>query len=440
MRVEPPNPALTQAFSGHGGLQRPPGTSIAEDLDPALWGDVAGTNQWRNPHSQVVLGGPAVGEEPDEEKPASGGPLLSIPEVLFGRRVKPTALVTLALVAVLIGAAGGVVGWLGGRASNSLTDGSVTLAQTGSAIERAPGSISSVVSKVASAVVTLEVTTGGQGGVGSGVVISSDGYVLTNNHVISLAASNSGGTITAVFTDGTRVAATLVGRDPKTDLAVVKLKKTVANMTVIQLGKSADVKVGDPVIAIGSPLDLANTVTQGIVSAVHRPLTAAGENGDVNPVYDAIQTDAAINHGNSGGALLDATGALIGINSAISATSSDSGSIGLAFAIPIDQATQIAQALIRTGKVVHANAGLDTNSVAASSTSGAQVANVTSGGAGDKAGIKEGDVITKLNDRPIGSSADWQAALLDFQPGTTISVRISRPGVSLTVPVTLGSD
>ncbi|MGH3436152.1 MAG: trypsin-like peptidase domain-containing protein [Sciscionella sp.] len=438
----PPPEALSSAFGrpldSDEVLQRPP--AQAQDVDePPLWSTKGDADPWRDPGAGAVLGPPAVDAKPDRKHTAArlSGPLLSVPELLFGRRVKPTALLALLLAALLVGGAGGLLGWLVGRGGSGLTDGSVTLAQVDPAIQRAPDSVAAVASRVTPAVVSLEVHAGNLGAVGSGVVIDKNGYVITNNHVVAVGGSAKP-TITAVFTDGTRAPAQIVGTDPITDLAVVKVN--VTNPTVIQLGKSSDLRVGDPVIAIGSPLGLASTVTSGIVSAKHRAITAAGENGGAPVVYDAIQTDAPINHGNSGGALVDSSGALVGINSAISSSSDNGGSIGLGFAIPIDQARVIAQTLIRSGKVTHASLGVNVRSVSANSSEGAEVANVPPGGAAAKAGIKEGDVITKFGDRLITNAAELHAAVLEHAPGDKAPVRIVRQGVRHTVYVTLGSD
>jgi S1-C subfamily serine protease len=392
-----------------------------------------------------MVGPPAdTGVEPAETghepvKPA--GPLLSVPELLFGRRVKPSALVVLLVAALLVGAVGGVTGWALGNGGSALTDVGNNLTQTNTANERAPGSVAGITARVAPAVVSLEVQAGTSGDVGSGVVIDPKGYILTNNHVIAVAAGGAG-SITAVFSTGVRVPATIVGRDPVTDLAVLKVNAT--NLTVIKLGTSGGLRPGDPVIAIGSPLGLAGTVTSGIVSALNRPVLIPGENGGPSVVYDAIQTDAAINPGNSGGALVDATGALIGVNSANQtyggSDSGGGGSIGLGFAIPIDQATKIAQSLIRTGTVKHATLGVNTRDVSATASLGAQVDNVVQGGAAAAAGIAEGDVITKFGGRGISSSVELQVAVLDDSPGQSVTVQFARQGQQHTVQVTLQSD
>jgi S1-C subfamily serine protease len=446
-----PSVALATAFGRPIGsddviLQRPPGHTGAADApaDSTYWTGDDGRDPWRDPGSGVVVGAPArTGSTAlDDEKPAKPtGPLLSVPELLFGRRVKPSALIILVLVALLVGAVGGVAGWALGNGGSSLTDVGSTLTQTNAGTERAPDSVAGITARVAPAVVSLEVQAGTSGDVGSGVVIDPKGYIVTNNHVIAAAAGGAG-TITAVFSGGARVPAAIVGRDPLTDLAVLKVN--ASNLTVIKLGTSSALKPGDAVIAIGSPLGLAGTVTSGIVSALNRPVLVPGQNGGPPVVYDAIQTDAAINPGNSGGALVDATGALIGINSANqtfgSTDSGGGGSIGLGFAIPIDQATKITQSLIRTGTVKHAVLGLSTHDVSATASLGAQVDNVVQGGAAASAGIAQGDVITKFGGRSISTSVELQVAVLDDQPGQTVTVQFARQGQQHTVQVTLGSD
>lgn len=449
VRTPPPTPELTAAFERPPGnedvlLQRPPGATRTDQpaTEQVLWTDDDGQDPWRDPGAGVLLGPPAVDpatSEPSGDRPA--GPLLSLPEVLFGRRVKPTALVFLLVAAMFVGAAGGVVGWALGRAGTALTDAGATIAGVDQGKERAPDSVAGIAARVAPAVVSLEVQAGNGGDVGSGVVIDANGYVLTNNHVVALAAGD-GGRITAVFSGGRRVAAAIVGRDPVTDLAVLKVNAD--NLTVATAGTATELRPGDTVIAIGSPLGLAGTVTAGIVSALHRAVTAQSEDGGQQVVYDAIQTDAAINPGNSGGALVDSTGALVGINSAIQtyggAEGGGGGNIGLGFAIPIDQARKVAQSLIRTGQAKHAALGVNTRSVSATTSEGAQVVNVVVDGPAAVAGVVEGDVITEFDGRRIGSSAELQAAVLDHDPGQTVTMRFDRQGQLHAVSVTLRSD
>jgi S1-C subfamily serine protease len=445
---KPPAPeSLAEAFGRPPGaehvlLQRPSDDTgrSSEPPEPSLWSKPE--DPWRDPGSAAVLGSPALdgraGEDRGEERPR--GPLLSLPEVLFGRRVKPIALGLLGVVCLLIGAVGGVVGWWAVGTGDSLT-GSATISQAQAGKERAPGSIADIAQRVAPAVISIEVVSGQNGSVGSGVVIDPHGYAITNNHVIAMATSDPQAKITAVFVDGTRTAAKVVGADPKTDLAVIKVG--VANPMVLQIGNSAGLEPGDSVIAVGSPLGLENTVTAGIVSALHRPVTAQGENGGPPVTYDAIQTDAPINRGNSGGALVDSTGALVGINSAISTDSGaagQGGSIGIGFAIPADDAMKIARALIATGHVNHADIGINAASVDAATSEGAQVVNVADGGPAARAGITEGDVITKVGDRVVRNAAELTVAVRAHNIGEVVPVTLVRQGRPLVVDVTLGSD
>ena len=444
-----PTPAesLVRAFGRPAGsdtmLQRPPGQPLgaaAAEPEAMFWSADAERNPWRDPRAHALLGPPAVTEDPDTPPAARAeGPRLSMREVLFGRRVAPRALAGLGLVALLVGAVGGLVGRLTAEGANPLTSPDATLAQVAPAHDRPPGSVAEVSARVVPAVVSIEIRVGDSGGTGSGVVIDGDGYVVTNNHVVSLAATNGDAKLEVVFSDQTRVAGRIVGRDPKTDLAVIKVE--VANPTVAVLGKSADLRVGDSVIAIGSPLGLAGTVTTGIVSAVNRPVRLDGEGTDTNAVIDAIQTDAAINPGNSGGALVDSGGAVVGINTAIRTLSdSGGGSIGLGFAIPIDYATLIAQELIRTGSVKHAELGVNAKSVTDGTSDGAQVQNVQQGSAAADAGIADGDVITKVGGRFIASADELVVAIRQLRIGDQVTVSIIRQGRPLTVQVVLKSD
>ncbi|MDT8909422.1 trypsin-like peptidase domain-containing protein [Amycolatopsis sp. PS_44_ISF1] len=446
LSLAPPAPeSLAEAFRRPPGaegvlLERPrEATGDANAAEAPLWTD--GADPWRDPAAGAVLAGPAVPAE-DEPKPGQrpAGALLSLPEVLFGRRVQTKALVLLGVVALLVGAVGGLVGWWVADTGSELT-GSATISETDAAKERPPGSVADIAKRVSPAVVSLEVFKPGadSGEQGSGVVIDPQGYVLTNEHVVNAAVSDPSTKVTAIFNDGTRTEAKVVGSDQKSDLAVVKVN--VTNPVVLQIGRSAGLQVGDAVIAVGSPLALQNTVTSGIVSALNRPITAGGDNGAPPVTYEAIQTDAAINHGNSGGALVDSTGALVGINSSIRSSSSDGGSIGIGFAIPSDYALKIAKVLIKDGKVNHADIGINASStVAGSATMGAQVKNVAPNGPAAAAGIKEGDVITKIGDRPVRDSAELTVAVRNHDIGEVVPVQLARDGALLVVDVTLGSD
>jgi len=296
-------------------------------------------------------------------------------------------------------------------------------------------------------VVSVEVSTPGGSGTGSGVVISGQGYVLTNNHVVSqFATAGADRSLRVRFSDQSAVDARIAGRDPKTDLAVLKIDKP--GLTVAQLGDSSKIAVGDPVIAIGSPLGLAGTVTSGIISALDRPVRLGGAGGnsgsDTNAVINAIQTDASINPGNSGGALVDGSGAVIGVNSAIATLSTgstnQSGSIGLGFAIPINEARQIAEQLIRTGKVQHATLGVTARSVTDGARDGALVESVAAGSAAADAGIKAGDVITRIGDRLVGGSDDLVVQVRAHKVGEKVQLTYVRGGRTVKVAVTLRGD
>jgi S1-C subfamily serine protease len=342
----------------------------------------------------------------------------------------------------VVGALGGGVGYFLTRqaAETPLLHSGTQLNETDQGVTRAPGSVSDIATRVMPVVVSIEVRVGNTGDTGSGIVIDgANGYIVTNNHVVSAAAGVDGAEIRAVFSDGSGSSARIVGRDPSSDIAVIKVEKP--GLVTAALGDSDKVVVGDPVVAIGSPLGLAGTVTSGIVSALDRPVRLSGEGSDTNAVISAIQTDAAINPGNSGGALVDATGAVIGINSAIASLGGSAGttggSIGLGFAIPINTARNIAEQLISTGSAVHASLGVNTRSVTDGTRDGALVLNVETGSAGAKAGIQEQDVIIGVDDQQVGSSEELVVAIDAHKPGDTVSIEYVRNGSSTTVQAKL---
>ncbi len=322
-----------------------------------------------------------------------------------------------------------------------------------------PGSVEQVAAKVVPSVVKLETDLGKANEEGSGVILSADGLILTNNHVIAAANGGAPGagpdspavpgapkpdgkpTTTVTFADGRTTTFTVVGADPASDIAVVKAQN-VSDLTPIALGSSASLRVGQDVVAIGSPLGLEGTVTTGIVSALNRPVSTAGDAGNQNTVLDAIQTDAAINPGNSGGALVNMNGELIGVNSAIATLGGESqdaqsGSIGLGFAIPVDQAKRIADELISTGTASHASLGVQVSND--STTNGAKIVDVTAGGPAAGAGLPSGVVITKVDDRVINSSDALVAAVRSRAPGDKVTLTyLDAAGKPQTLDVTLG--
>ncbi|NNG34186.1 S1C family serine protease [Nakamurella aerolata] len=421
------------------GLERPAADTAPNGGAEADPGPQPG-DEWRDPQAPVVLGEPAQQPEGEPAVQRAPAPRFTLRQALFRRRLRPSALIALAVCALLIGAVGAVIGGLLVRGDQSTSAADVNLATVNPDIERPAGSVADVAKRITPAVVSLEVRVGNTGDTGSGVVIDSSGHILTNNHVVSMASDAAGAKLTVVFSGGARVAGSIVGRDPASDLAVVKVNPP-EGMTVAPLGNSDKLAVGDPVIAVGSPLGLQSTVTTGIVSAVQRPLRLSGEGTDTNAVIDAVQTDAAVNPGNSGGPLIDAAGAVIGINTAIRTLgeATNAGSIGLGFAIPINDARAVAQELIKTGKMQHPSLGVNAKSVTDGTTDGAQVQNVQTGGPAERAGIAEGDVIVKVGGRSVGNADELVVAVQEHPVGATVPVELTRAGRTMTVQVTLSA-
>jgi putative serine protease PepD len=359
--------------------------------------------------------------------------------------------VAIAVVSAGIGGAAATVVELGTHAAGGNGGGLVTgAAPSVPAANMPPGSVEQVAAKVVPSVVMLETDLGRQSEEGSGIILSADGLIMTNNHVVAAAAKGPGGPgpgggaapkTTVTFSDGRTAPFTVVGTDPTSDIAVVRVQG-VSGLNPISLGSSSDLRVGQPVVAIGSPLGLAGTVTTGIVSSLNRPVSTTGESGNQNTVLDAIQTDAAINPGNSGGALVNMQGQLVGVNSAIATLGADSGdaqsgSIGLGFAIPVDQAKRIADELISSGKATHASLGVQVTTD--KGTPGAKVMDVAQGGAAATAGVPKGVVVTKVDDRPINSADALVAAVRSKAPGDKVSLTYQDSGGGArTVQVTLG--
>ncbi|HEY3714793.1 MAG TPA: trypsin-like peptidase domain-containing protein [Jatrophihabitantaceae bacterium] len=459
--VPPVPPGLTREYGRPDGAEEfdpEPGTRIVpggREPESPWWKADARRDPWRDPRSPFWLGRPAVfaggrpsqvlpdedAEQDDEvvppEEEAAPEPVKAVRGGRFGLSVLPLALI----VALVAGALGGGAGyWFATRAHSALHNSDLKLAKTGTPANRPPGSIADIVQRVSPAVVSIQEHTDEVDGFGAGVVIDKGGYVLTNNHVIEDAATaQPAGDIFVTFADKSRVTAKIVGRDDKTDVAVLKIDKS--KLTIAALGDSDKIAVGDPVIAIGSPLGLQSTVTSGIVSGLDRAFgTQEGA------VLDAIQTDASINPGNSGGPLIDSSGAVIGINTALQtpapATVGQSGSVGLGFAIPINQARTIAEALIHTGTVVHASLGLQTRDTRTTDGEhdGAYVSQVVPEGPADQAGLKAGDVITLVDSTLIESSDRLKVVALEHKPGDMVKVRYYRGNKKVDVTVSLGTD
>ncbi|MFL0274323.1 S1C family serine protease [Mycobacterium sp. SMC-19] len=375
----------------------------------------------------------------------------------------------LVLGAVAIAAMSGVMGGVVGSALHSdhkpvatgSHSSSIQAPGVPAAVNLPDGSVEKVAAKVVPSVVMLETDLGRQSEEGSGIILSADGLILTNNHVVAAAAAKpdpgakldpgskpDGATkgaprTTVTFADGRTAPFTVVGTDPASDIAVVRVQG-VSDLTPITIGSSADLRVGQNVVAVGSPLGLEGTVTTGIVSALNRPVSTSGEAGNQNTVLDAIQTDAAINPGNSGGALVNMNGDLVGINSAIATMGGDSaeaqsGSIGLGFAIPVDQAKRIADELINSPDHTASHASLGVRVTSERSLHGAKVVEVVPGEAAAKAGLPEGATVTAFDKRPIGSADALVAAVRSKAPGDQVTLTyLDAGGASKTAQVTLG--
>lgn len=357
-----------------------------------------------------------------------------------GRLTAP--IVVTALVAGLIGGAVGVGG--GALLDQSATSSAPILnAQPAPAAEAAdsqPGSVTYAAQVASKSTADLKVATPQGTGVGSGIVLSDDGYVLTNNHVVG--GAGNGAQIQATTSDGKAYAATVEGTSPSYDLAVIKLQNA-SGLTPAPLGQSANLQVGQQVVAVGSPENLSNTVTSGIISALSRTVTASDETGSSVTVYNGLQTDTPINPGNSGGPLVNLQGQVVGVNSAVATGQSGAGgvqAVGLGFAIPIDTARRVANQLLQDGQATKPVLGV-TGSMAGSGTtdSGAIVRDVEPGGAAESAGIRPGDVVTKVGSATISTYPDLMAQILTYQPGDTVPITVSSDGQTRTVQARLGS-
>ncbi|MGE2689838.1 serine protease HtrA [Mycolicibacterium pulveris] len=431
-----PDPVLAEAFArphpGVDSLQRHPadiGALEAErqgpDADPAA-------DPWREPAAPVALGTPALSEAPHAPVNVSMGKL-SVRDVLFGGKVSYVALAVLGIAAIVVGFAGGWIGRTTAEVTEAFTTSKVTL-DTSDTEQPPEGRFTKVAEAVADSVVTIEAKSDQEGSQGSGVVVDERGYIVTNNHVISEAANNpSKYKMTVVFNDGKEVPANLVGRDPKTDLAVLKVDN-VDNLTVAKMGDSDKLIVGQEVIAAGAPLGLRSTVTAGIISALNRPVPLSGDGSDTDTVIDGLQTDAPINHGNSGGPLIDMDGNVIGINTAGKSLSESAS--GLGFAIPVNEVKSVVEALIRDGKIAHPTLGLTARSVSNELASGAQVANVKAGSPAERAGILENDVVVKVGDRKVADADEFVVAVRQLKVDQPAPIEVLRDGRPVTLTIT----
>ncbi|WP_282689417.1 MULTISPECIES: trypsin-like peptidase domain-containing protein [unclassified Streptomyces] len=442
----PPNPAPADTFAppppqpqAHANAphaaaaheqQQPGHPGHGQQHRPTQWLQY---DPWGAPGQPLTRPGPPEGAEPGRKKKRRGGAFAGV--------------LLLALVASGIG--GGVGAYI--ERNGGLT--TVELPQAGRDYgDRAPDSVAGIAASALPSVVTLHVSGTAESGTGTGFVLDGRGHILTNNHVVAPAGSS--GDITVTFSTGETASAELVGKDSGYDLAVVRVRG-VSGLKPLPLGNSDNVRVGDPVVAIGAPFDLSNTVTSGIISAKQRPITAGGEKGDGSDIsyVDALQTDAPINPGNSGGPLVDSRAHVIGINSAIRAADSgrgpesggQSGSIGLGFAIPINQGKRVAEELISTGKATHPVIGVTldmkyTGDGAKVGTKGADGGPaVAEDGPADKAGIKSGDVITQVEGQRVHSGEELIVKIRAHRPGDDLDLKLTRGGKERTVTLKLGS-
>ncbi|MFI8350161.1 trypsin-like peptidase domain-containing protein [Streptomyces sp. NPDC085596] len=378
----------------------------------------------------------------------TGAPL-ALTEKQRKRRASGTLAAAFLGISLLAGGIGGFTGaWIEREGTTK-----VRLPQAGAVPDgRARDSVAGIAARALPGVVTLHVRGADEAGTGTGFVLDGRGHILTNNHVV--APASGGGDITVTFSSGDTAEAEVVGRDSGYDLAVVQVEG-VQGLTPLPLGNSDGVRVGDPVVAIGAPFDLANTVTSGIVSAKDRPITAGGEKGDGTDVsyVDALQTDAPINPGNSGGPLLDSHARVIGINSAIrsagrdaDSTEGQSGSVGLGFAIPVNQARRVAEELIDTGHATHPVIGVTLDMDYAGdgaridAKGGAGGSAVLEGGPGDRAGLKPGDLITGVDGHPVHSGEELIVKIRAHRPGDRLRLTVGRAGAERTVTLKLGAS
>jgi putative serine protease PepD len=382
-------------------------------------------------------------------QPAPAAPSAPSPEARKRGLGFATGVVAAALV---VGGAAGV----GGAAiyhSNDNGTAKITIASPTSSSNVATtdptapdGSVEKVAADVLPSVVKIEVEGSTEAGSGSGIILDANGDIVTNNHVVAIAGSS--GKIRVDFNDGSTAPATIVGTDPVTDTAVIKVSD-VGGLTPATIGSSGSLKVGQNVVAIGSPFGLDSTVTSGIVSALNRPVDVS-QDANTAVVYPAIQTDAAINPGNSGGALVNLSGQVVGINASIRSTSdssdgsSQAGSIGLGFAIPLDEVMPVIQQMIAGQTPTHARLGVSVPSSSGDQNlfqpNGATVSQVTAGGAADKAGLKKGDIVTKVGNELITDGDSLIATVRSYRPGDTVTVTWTRNGKTMSASVKLDSD
>jgi len=399
---------------------------VTSGTGPPWWSDAL-NDPWRDPESDAVIVTKTPGaQEPPPPFRENAGPLSAGPRML----------VVVAVVSgLLAGALGATIGYVA-AAGRSRTIVVGEGSRTAPTPVRPPDSLPALITQVMPSVVTVEGSSSTGSSVGSGFVIADNGYILTNEHVISGMADDS---LKVTMSDASTAAATVVGRDPESDLAVLKINRD--NLRAVDFADSDTVAVGDGVVAIGSPLALPGTVTTGIVSALDRTIETQDAHG-VQRYYAAIQTDAAINRGNSGGPLFDMNGRVIGVNSVIKSTAegdADAGNIGIAFAIPINQAARLATDIIDTGKSHRTVIGADFDTYAGPG-GGAKLISVDAAGPAAAAGMRMGDIIIRIGTHVVQEPHDVIALIRRYDPGTTVTITYRRGTVTQAATVKLVAD
>lgn len=421
--------------SGHRGAVNTPQTPTPQtpDHDPI-------TEPFVPPRGPAQPPGPWLMNQHITPPPTSPLPPPAMPPVSRPRAGVTKPIIVTALLAGLLGGAVGIGGSaLLGHDAASVPVLSSQSAAAANVADAQPGSVTYAASVASKSTADIKVQTANGTSVGSGIVLSPDGYVLTNHHVV--AGAGSGSTIVVTTGDGHQHKATVTGTSPSYDLAVIKLEGA-SGLTPAALGDSDALKVGQQVVAVGSPDSLSNTVTSGIVSALSRTVTAGDESGSSLTVYNGLQTDTPINPGNSGGPLVNLQGQVIAVNSAVDTGQAASGgpqSFGLGFAIPINTAKRIANQLLQDGQATKPVLGVSGSLSAGDRAEGATVSSVQQGGPAAAAGIRQGDVITKIGDTAVADYADLMAQILTHKPGETVPVTIGSGSDARTVEVKLGS-
>lgn len=390
----------------------------------AWWNPDAANDPWRNPESHAVV------EHTVSDQPPPTEPLPQPSAAPPARTGLGTMIVLSMVVALVAGTLGAAIGVYATRTGGGFIGGG-SISGADPVTDRELDSAAEVVDEVMPSVVTV-LTPGG--GNGSGFFVSDDGLVMTNAHVVEGSDSPQ-----VQMSDGDVHESEVVGSDPETDVAVLQVEGD--DFQPVVFADSDELNVGDPALAIGAPLGLSSTVTQGMVSALDRPVVTEDFEGDTAAIMAAVQTDAAINPGNSGGPLTDAAGQVIGVNTAIAGFSDEqgqAGSIGIGFAIPINQARRVADELVEIGEASRTVMGAEVGDTAAGI--GVELTSVVSGSPADDAGLNDGDVVTTFNGATVTENVELVALVRKYAPGTTVEVEYQRSGAEFTTDVTLVAD